>query len=85
MAAASFFLPLLLANGITTVRDMGGYLESLVPLRREIQDGRPLGPARFSLPGPYLDGSPPSFQPSLVVTNGVEAAEDVHTLVSARS
>src|SRR5262245_18175537 len=28
-----FFLPLLIANGITTVRDMGGYLDSLIPLR----------------------------------------------------
>ncbi len=31
-----FMLPLLLANGITSVRDMGGYLESLNPLRKEI-------------------------------------------------
>ncbi len=75
-----FFLPLLLANGITTVRDMGGYLESLIPLRRDIQEGKRLGPETF-FAGPYLDGSPPSFQPSLVVSNGVEAAEDVHTLV----
>jgi imidazolonepropionase-like amidohydrolase len=75
-----FFLPLLLANGITTVRDMGGYLESLVPLRRDIRQGKRLGPQIF-FAGPYLDGSPPSFQPSLVVTNAVEAAEDVHTLV----
>jgi hypothetical protein len=75
-----FFLPLLLANGITTVRDMGGYLESLVPLRRDIRQGKRFGPEIF-FAGPYLDGSPPSFQPSLVVTNGVEAAEDVHTLV----
>jgi imidazolonepropionase-like amidohydrolase len=75
-----FFLPLLLANGITTVRDVGGYLESLVPLRRDIRQGKRLGPEIF-FAGPYLDGSPPSFQPSLVVTNAVEAAEDVHTLV----
>jgi imidazolonepropionase-like amidohydrolase len=75
-----FFLPLLLANGITTVRDMGGYLESLVPLRRDIRQGRRFGPEIF-FAGPYLDGSPPSFQPSLVVTNAVEAAKDVHTLV----
>ena len=27
---------------------------------------------RFSLPGPYLDGDPPSFQPSLVVTNATQ-------------
>jgi imidazolonepropionase-like amidohydrolase len=74
-----FMIPLLLANGITSVRDMGGYLESLLPLRREIEDGRRLGP-RIVLAGPYLDGDPPAFQPSLVVTNAVQAAEDVHDL-----
>jgi imidazolonepropionase-like amidohydrolase len=74
-----FFLPLLLANGITTVRDMGGYLESLKPLREEIKTGKRVGPQIF-LAGPYLDGSPPSFQPSLVVTNATQASEDVRTL-----
>src|SRR6266436_2055440 len=76
-----FMLPLLLANGITTVRDMGGYLESIRPLQREIAEGKRLGPHIFT-PGPYLDGSPPSFQPSLVVTNSVEASENVHQLVA---
>jgi hypothetical protein len=75
-----FILPLLLANGITTVRDMGGYLESLIPLRHDIEQGKRFGPQIF-FSGPYLDGSPPSFQPSLVVTNSVEASEDVHQLV----
>src|SRR5262249_42378922 len=75
-----FFLPLLIANGITTVRDMGGYLESLKPLREEIQRGKRVGPQIF-FAGPYLDGSPPSFQPSLVVTNATQASEDVRTLV----
>ena len=78
-----FFLPLLLANGITTVRDMGGYLQSLVPLREEIRDGKRLGPEIF-FPGPYLDGDPPSFQPSLVVTNATQAADDVQSLVAQR-
>jgi imidazolonepropionase-like amidohydrolase len=76
-----FILPLLIANGITTVREMGGYLESLIPLRHDIEGGKRLGPQIF-FAGPYLDGSPPSFQPSLVVTNSVEAAEDVHQLVA---
>jgi imidazolonepropionase-like amidohydrolase len=75
-----FFIPLLLANGITTVRDMGGYLESLVPLRKEIEEGKRLGPQIF-FSGPYLDGNPPSFQPALVVTNAAEASEDIHSLV----
>jgi len=76
-----FIIPLLLANGITSVRDMGGYLESLNPLRKEIAEGKRLGPQIFT-PGPYLDGLPPSFQPSLVVTNSLEASEDVHQLVA---
>jgi imidazolonepropionase-like amidohydrolase len=75
-----FMIPLLLANGITTVRDMGGYLESLVPLREEIKKGKRLGP-EIVFAGPYLDGSPPSFQPSLVVTNRAQANEDVSQLV----
>ena len=74
-----FMIPLLLANGITSVRDMGGYLESLLPLRREIEEGKRLGP-RIFLAGPYLDGSPPAFQPSFVVSDAVEASEDVRQL-----
>jgi imidazolonepropionase-like amidohydrolase len=75
-----FMLPLLVAHGITTVRDMGGYLESLEPLRKEIASGVRVGP-QISTPGPYLDGAPPSFQPSLVVTNNAEANDDVRQLV----
>ena len=74
-----FMIPLLVANGITTVRDMGGYLESLIPLRKEIEAGKRLGP-RIVFAGPYLDGSPPSFEPSFVVTNRTQANEDVHQL-----
>src|SRR5580704_13101803 len=76
-----FILPLLLANGITTVRDMGGNLESLIALRHEIEHGQLQAP-RIFFAGPYLDGQPPFFQPSLVVTNSKEAAEDVHSLIS---
>jgi imidazolonepropionase-like amidohydrolase len=78
-----FMLPLLLANGITSVRDMGGYLESLIPLRKEIEQGKRLGPG-IAYAGPYLDGSPPSFEPAFVVANGVQAYEDVHQLVLRR-
>jgi imidazolonepropionase-like amidohydrolase len=74
-----FILPLLLANGITTVRDMGGDLESLLKLRKEIEDGKLQAP-RIFFAGPYLDGNPPFFQPSLVVTNSTEAGEDVRSL-----
>jgi len=76
-----FIIPLLLASGITTVRDMGGDLESLLKLRHEIEQGRLEAP-RILFAGPYLDGNPPFFQPSLVVTNSAEAKEDVHSLIS---
>jgi len=76
-----FILPLLLANGITTVRDMGGDLDSLLKLRREIELGQLQAP-RILFAGPYLDGDPPFFQPSLVVTNSIEATEDIHSLIS---
>ena len=75
-----FFLPLLVANGITSVRDMGGYLDYLISLRREIDEGKRIGP-RIVFPGPYLDGNPPSFQPSLVVTNRKQAIDDIHSLL----
>src|SRR5277367_623966 len=76
-----FILPLRLVNGITTVRDMGGDLDSLKTLRKEIESGKLVAP-RIFFAGPYLDGKPPFFQPSLVVTNAKEAADDVHSLVS---
>jgi N-acetylglucosamine-6-phosphate deacetylase len=76
-----FILPLLLANGITTARDMGGDLESLLKLRREIER-KELEAPRIFFAGPYLDGNPPFFQPSLIVTNSAEATEDVHSLTS---
>jgi imidazolonepropionase-like amidohydrolase len=75
-----FLLPLLLANGITTARDMGGYLESLTALRKEIRESRRVGP-EMSFAGPYLDGAPPSFQPSMVVSNATEADKSVRELL----
>jgi imidazolonepropionase-like amidohydrolase len=74
-----FILPLLVANGVTTVRDMGGKVELLKQLREEIASGKRVGPQIF-FTGPYLDGNPPSFQPSVVVQNPAEAAAAVDQL-----
>jgi imidazolonepropionase-like amidohydrolase len=76
-----FFLPLLIANGITTVRDMGGKVEYLKKLRGEIASGARLGPQIF-FTGPYLDGNPPSFQPSIVVENAAEGIAAVDKLTA---
>jgi imidazolonepropionase-like amidohydrolase len=48
-------LPLLIANGVTTVRDMGGDLVALQSWAKEIANGKLVGP-RIYTPGPMLDG-----------------------------
>jgi len=74
-----FIIPLLVANGITTIRDMGGSVELLKKLRSEIQSGKRIGP-QILFTGPYLDGNPPSFQPSIVVQNAREGTAAVDEL-----
>jgi len=76
-----FILPLLIANGITTVRDMGGDVAQLKKLKKEIDAGDQPGPQIF-FTGPYLDGNPPSFQPSIVVVTPPEADAVVRRLKS---
>jgi imidazolonepropionase-like amidohydrolase len=72
-----FFFPLLIANGITTVRDMGGKVEYLKELRNEVDSGERLGPQIF-FTGPYLDGDPPGYQPSIVI----RTMDDAHQAVT---
>ena len=48
-------LPLFIANGVIGVRDMGGDLPVLLQWRKEIADGRIIGP-RMVISGPMLDG-----------------------------
>ncbi len=74
-----FIIPLLIANGITTVRDMGGRVDVLKQLRQEIDSGKRVGPQIF-FTGPYLDGNPPSFEPSIVVQSPAEAIRAVQKL-----
>src|SRR5262249_37947801 len=53
-------LPLFLAAGVTTARDVGGKLEKVLQLRSDLNSGRQLGPRLFAL-GPLLDGRDESF------------------------
>ena len=76
-----FILPLLVANGITTVRDMGGKVEFLKELRDEIEKGKLPGPEIY-FTGPYLDGDPPAYQPSISVKTEAEARAAVDLLAS---
>ena len=47
-------LGLFVANGVTTVRDMGGDYDEMVRWRRDVVDGTRIGP-RILMPGPILE------------------------------
>lgn len=56
-------LPLFLAAGVTTARDVGGKLEKVKQLKDELNSGSLLGPRLF-ICGPLLDGADSSFDPN---------------------
>ena len=76
-------LPLFIANGVIGVRDMGGDLPVLLQWRKEIADGRIIGP-RMVISGPMLDGYLPDgklrFPSSIPITTPASAAAAVDTL-----
>jgi hypothetical protein len=57
------YIPLVLANGVTGVRDMWGSAEML-KLRDEIRNGKFVGP-RMIVGSPIVDGAKPFFRQSL--------------------
>ena len=78
------FFPLFIANGVTSVRDMGCSFEEfdqLKELRLKIADGTIIGPRVVAAPGPFLDG-PHAFWPnrSIPVSNETEARQAVASL-----
>jgi imidazolonepropionase-like amidohydrolase len=54
------FGPLYLAFGITSLRDVGGYVDSLLALRSRIESGAAPGP-RLYFAGNPIDGDPPQW------------------------
>lgn len=73
------FLPLLIANGVTGIRDIGGDLEELLDRRREIEAGRLVGPRIFTS-GPMLDGPVPLFSSSIAIALPEEGVRAVRSL-----
>src|ERR1700719_1111183 len=65
-------LPLLLANGVTGVRDMGGDLDVLLAWKREVESGELLGP-HIVAAGPFLVGSGKKTAEQYPVANAEEA------------
>ena len=76
-------LPLFIANGVLGVRDMGGDIPVLQQWRKEIGEGRMIGP-RMVISGPMLDGYLPDgklrFPSSVAVTTPASAVAAVDSL-----
>ena len=72
-------LPLFIANGVTGVRDMGSDLEVLQSWRKEVSEGKLVGP-RIVMSGPMLDGPQPRFPSSIAIKtpeDGRRAVDDL--------
>ena len=72
-------LPLLLANGVTGVRDMGGDLDTLLSWKREIEAGTLVGPHIVAC-GPFLVGSGNKTAEQYPIANVEEARAAVRDL-----
>ena len=71
--------PLLIANGVTGSRDMGGGLEQIKQWRTRIELGELLGPRMFT-PGPIVDGKYPIWLGEMRVESDAEARDAVRNL-----
>jgi imidazolonepropionase-like amidohydrolase len=72
-------LALLIMNGVTGVRDMGGDLDQIDRWRDEIARGQRVGPYIVRA-GPFVDGPKPGVKYRLTVTNAEDGRRAVDTL-----
>jgi amidohydrolase family protein len=70
------FALLFLAHGVTSVRDTGSFDGAIFETRRGIEQAQFPGPRIFAC-GPILDGDPPMWKASRVVTTPAEAKRAV--------
>ncbi len=77
--AQEISLPLFIANGVTSVRDMGSELETVQAFRNQIENGERLGP-RILTSGPMLDGPKPRFPSSLAIATPDDGRRAVDVL-----
>ena len=74
--------PLMIAHGVTFVRDLGGPTESILALRDELNRGARLGPAMM-VTGAIIDGDPPIWPFSEVTGTAESARQAVRKLAGA--
>ena len=73
-------LPRYLAYGVTSVRDLHGSLDSILPLREEVNLNSIAGP-RIYAAGAMIDGVPPTYADAFGVRDAREARRAVDSLV----
>jgi amidohydrolase family protein len=75
-----FVRPLMLANGVTSVRDMFAYdFSAIQQRRRDVAEGKLLGP-RILAAGPIVDGPEGPWPGAITVRNAEEAHAAVDTI-----
>ena len=77
--AKDISLPLFIANGVTSVRDMGSELDVVQDWRTQIEAGQLIGP-KILTSGPMLDGPRPRFPSSIAIASPEEARHAVDDL-----
>jgi imidazolonepropionase-like amidohydrolase len=77
--AGELSLQLALANGVTTIRDMGSDLDLILRLRSDVSAGRILGPRIFAA-GPILDDAPGDWPFRIRVKTAADGAAAVREL-----
>ena len=79
-STSALMLPLLIANGVTGVRDMGSNLDAVLATREAVASHQVIGP-RIVTPGPMLDGATSRYQVIVKVTtteDGRAAVRQLH-------
>ena len=81
-AGTDLILPLLLANGVTGIRDMGSELEAVLHARAAVAAHQLPGP-RMVVCGPMLDGPKSPYKASIAITTAEDGRQAVDKLKAA--
>ncbi|KAF4594407.1 amidohydrolase [Ophiocordyceps camponoti-floridani] len=72
-------MPLFVANGVTTVRDLGSNLKAIKSARDDVEQHKLVGPRVF-FTGPMLDGPNSPFETTIRLATPAEARREVKNL-----